>query len=78
MQCIYSNNNDRLIVDYVPLDECIDYVVFTPSEIESINLILNGGFSLEAFSIGFGAIISLWIIGLTTGIIISMMRKSTK
>lgn len=78
MQCFYTNNSDKLIRDYVPIDQCDSYVVFTASEIETINLILNGGFSAEAFNIGFGGIISLWIIGLTTGIIISMMRKSTK
>ncbi len=78
MQCFYTDNKDRLKLDYVTPEQCTEFLVFTKSEIESINLVLNGGFSSEAFGVGFGGIISLWIIGLTTGIIISIIRKSTK
>jgi hypothetical protein len=78
MQCFYTDSKDRLRQDFVPIEDCDSYVVFTVSEFESINLLLNGGFSAEAFSIGFGGIVSLWIIGLTSGIIISIMRKANK
>lgn len=38
--------------------------------------LLTGGFSVEAFEIGFAGIFGLWVAGLTIGLIISIIRKA--
>lgn len=41
-----------------------------------IDLLLNGGFDVPTFELAFGAILSLWAIGLATGLIVAQVRKA--
>ena len=40
-----------------------------------LELLLVGGFDQEAATIGFFGVVSLWIVGLTIGLIINQIRK---
>jgi hypothetical protein len=49
--------------------------LFSSDSVQQIDLLLNGGFDPQAFGIGFVGILSLFAIGLATGIVVSMLRK---
>ncbi len=53
----------------------VEGVLLPPSSDGQLSLLLNGGFSIEAAEHGFLGIMSLWVAGLTVGIIISQLRK---
>jgi len=80
MLCGWVRNNGTIRTDETleTTDQWCEVVIFTPAEIDSVNLLLNGGFDAESFGIGFGGIITLWITGLTIGMIISHIRKVKK
>jgi hypothetical protein len=47
--------------------------VFDSTQIE---LLLNGGWNQDAFNLAFMGVLSLWVTGLTVGIIIAQVRKA--
>jgi len=75
MKCAAFTMDGTFELNGVSLENCIDFLLFTPAEVDTVNLLLNGGFDAESFGIGFGGIISLWITGLAIGMIISQVRK---
>lgn len=52
-----------------------DVYLFSNQSLQQIDLLLNGGFDPQSFGIGFMGVLSLFAIGLATGIIVSQMRK---
>jgi hypothetical protein len=64
--------NDVRICD---LTELLDGVILPPSSDGQLSLLLNGGFSIDAAGQGFIGIMSLWVAGVTVGLIISLIRK---
>ena len=50
-------------------------VLLPASATDQLDLLLQGGFSVEAAELGFSAVLSLWAIGVTVGIIIAQIRK---
>lgn len=50
-------------------------VLLPPSATEQLDLLLQGGFSLEAAELGFSAVLSLWVVGVGVGLIIAQIRK---
>lgn len=49
--------------------------LFNANQVAEIDLLLNGGFSREAFAYGFGGVLTLFVMGLGVGIVVGMMRK---
>ena len=57
--------------------ELVQDVYLLPIGVEGyIDLILNGGFSEEAFSLAFVGTLLVWATGLGLGLIISQVRKA--
>lgn len=53
----------------------VDSYVFPPDTAASIDLLLGGGFSEEAFALGFAALMLMFAIGFGIGLVISQMRR---
>ena len=53
----------------------VESYVFPPETAASIDLLLGGGFSEEAFSLGFAAMCVLFAVGLGIGLVLSQLRK---
>lgn len=53
----------------------VEGVLLPSSSDGQLSLLLNGGFSIEAAEQGFFGVMTLWVAGLTVGIIISQLRK---
>jgi hypothetical protein len=49
--------------------------LFSSDSIQQIDLLLNGGFDPQAFGVGFVGFMSLFAIGLATGLVVSQLRK---
>ncbi len=41
-------------------------------------LLVSGGFDQDAFEVAFGGVLTLWVAGLSIGLIISIIRKANK
>ena len=59
---------------------CIDIVyksasVLPPNAESNIELLLLGGFDPDVVQLGFIGVVSLWVVGLTVGLIASLVRK---
>lgn len=50
------------------------YVV-TPETAAQLDLLINGGFDADTYNLFFWGTVGLFIVGFTTGIIISQLRK---
>jgi hypothetical protein len=55
--------------------ELLDGVILPPSGDAQLSLLMDGGFSVDAAGQGFIGIMSLWVAGVTVGLIISLIRK---
>jgi hypothetical protein len=55
--------------------EYVQGYVLPASAGDQIDLLFQGGFSAQGFSLGFSAMISLFVIGAGIGLIISVLRK---
>jgi len=53
----------------------VDSYVFPPETAASIDLLLGGGFSDEAFLFGFAALLLMFAVGFGVGLVISQLRK---
>jgi hypothetical protein len=53
----------------------VDTYVLTPDEQAQLQLVVNGGFDADTFTMFFGATLLLFATGFTVGIIISQIRK---
>jgi len=53
----------------------VEAALLPPHADSQLTLLLNGGFSIEAAQTGFFGVISLWIAGITVGLIIAQIRK---
>lgn len=53
----------------------VDTYVLTPDEQAQLQLVVNGGFDADTFTLFFGATLVLFATGFTVGIIISQIRK---
>jgi hypothetical protein len=51
---------------------CSDWSVIDATQTE---MLINGGFSQEAFLIGFSGVLTLWAAGLGAGLIVGVIRK---
>jgi len=56
-------------------------LITCPETLENVDsaqleLLLVGGFDRDAFDIAFAGVIGLWVVGLTIGIIVSVLRKT--
>lgn len=47
-----------------------------PEAAGSVEILVNGGFSLEAFSIGVAGVLGAFVTGLLTGWVASLLRKA--
>lgn len=53
----------------------VDSYVFPPETAASIDLLLGGGFSEEAFALGFIALLLMFGTGFGVGLVIAQLRK---
>jgi hypothetical protein len=54
-------------------------VFLIPSEhAAQIDLLVQGGFSEEAFGVAFGGMLLLWVTGLGIGFILNLIKKGNK
>lgn len=49
--------------------------LISPDESGYIDLFLRGGFDSESFAVGFGGALLCWAIGVSFGLVASVMRK---
>lgn len=56
--------------------DLVEGVILPASAQSNIDLLMQGGFDQEAAVLGFTGVVSLWAIGFTVGIIISVIRKT--
>lgn len=68
----YHLENSSQVCDSTKL---VESALLPPHANDQISLLLNGGFSIEAAEIGFLGVMSLWVAGVTVGLIISQIRK---
>ncbi|WP_146139999.1 hypothetical protein [Marinobacterium halophilum] len=65
-----STTNTCDAVSLVP-----DVYLFSSAAVQNIDLLLNGGFDRDSFGLGFVGFLSLFAIGLATGLVVSQIRK---
>lgn len=65
----------RFVNGECQLQEYVQGYVLPASASDQLDLLFQGGFSPKGFALGFGGMLSLFAVGMSVGIVISVLRK---
>ena len=80
-QCFYTNSNGRMILDQVPIDQCVDYIVLEASEFSdypTLSAIFNQPISSDLatmWSLGFSLPMIVYLSSWAFGQVVSYINK---